>query len=219
MTTILAILNKYGYVYVEGLIGTLLLSLITVFFASILGTIIALMRMSKSKILNAITGAYLWLIRGTPILLQLYFFWLLLPKVLPFELSDTGAIIVAMIINAASYIAEIVRSGVESVDKGQIEAAKSLGLKPSNIYKKIIFPQAIRTILPALGNQYIATIKQTSLASVFFVAELTTSYRTVQSATFQAIPAIVIAGIIYLLIIGILNKGLELMERRLKIYG
>lgn len=219
MGQVIALWQEYGYVYIEGLIGTLKLSLVTVIFASILGTIIALMRMSDNKILVKLTDLYLWLIRGTPILLQLYFFWLFLPEVLPFPISDLQAIITALIINASSYIAEIIRAGIQSIDVGQVEAGKSLGLTNINIFRKIIFPQAIRNILPSLGNQYIATIKQTSLASVFFVAELTTAYKTVQSATFLAIPSLLIAGIIYLIIIGILNKGIELLESRLNVYG
>ena len=102
------------------------------------------------------------------------------------------------------------------MDKGQTEAAKSLGLSNINTMRKIILPQAIKNILPALGNQYIAMIKETSLASVFFVQELMTSYKTVQSATFLAIPALIIAGIIYLVVTTILTQALNILERRLK---
>lgn len=214
--TVIALWEKYGFVYIDGLIGTLRLAGITVLFASILGTVIALMKLSKIKVLDVTTSVYIGVLRGTPILLQLYFFWLFLPKIIPFQMSDTACIIVALIVNASSYVAEVVRAGIQAVDKGQSEAAKSLGITPWNEFTKIIFPQAIKNILPALGNEYISMVKQTSLASVFFVSELMTSYKTVQSATFLAIPSLLIAGIIYLIVTSILTKGLNAFERSLQ---
>lgn len=216
LESILKILQKYGYVYWEGLLGTLGISLVTVFFASIVGTMIAILRMSKSKILNGLLDIYVEVIRGTPILLQLYFFWIFLPKVIPYELSDLQCIIVALIVNASSYIAEVIRAGIQSVDSGQREAALSLGMSEKNVMMKIILPQAIQNILPAMGNEFIGMIKQASLASVFFVSELTTSFRTVQSITFLAIPSIMIAGIIYLLVTTSLSKIIQQYERHLQ---
>jgi ABC-type amino acid transport system permease subunit len=160
---------------------------------------------------------YIGILRGTPLLLQLYFFWLLLPKVVPFELSDTACIITALIVNASAYVAEVIRAGIQAVDKGQTEAAKSLGLSNYNTMRKIILPQAIKNILPALGNEYISMVKQTSLASVFFVQELMTAYKTVQSATFLAIPSLVIVGAIYLVVTTVLTKALTMFERRLNV--
>ncbi|HCX63224.1 amino acid ABC transporter permease [Sedimentibacter sp.] len=214
--TVIMLWNKYNYVYVDGLIGTLWLAALTVFAATILGTVIAIMKLSKIKILDLITSAYIGVLRGTPILLQLYFFWLVLPKIVPINLSDTACIIIALIVNASSYVAEVIRAGIQAVDKGQVEAARSLGLSSTNTMKKIVLPQAVKNILPALGNEYISMVKQTSLASVFFVQELMTSYRTVQSATFLAIPSLIIAGIIYLIVTTVLTKGLSVFERRLQ---
>ncbi len=214
--TIIALWNKYNYVYIEGLIGTLWLAALTVFAATLLGTVIAIMKLSKIKALDLITSAYIGVLRGTPILLQLYFFWLVLPKALPINLSDTACILIALIVNASSYVAEVIRAGIQAVDKGQVEAARSLGLSSINTMKKIVLPQAVKNILPALGNEYISMIKQTSLASVFFVQELMTSYKTVQSATFLAIPSLIIAGVIYLIVTTVLTKGLSMFERRLQ---
>lgn len=214
--TIISLWQKYGYVYISGLTGTLWLAGITVFAASILGTVIAILKLSKIKILDLAVNAYIGVIRGTPILLQLYFFWLLLPKVTPFSLSDTACIVVALIVNASSYVAEVIRAGIQAVDKGQGEAGKSLGLSNWNVMRKIILPQAIKNILPALGNEYISMVKQTSLASVFFVSELMTSYKTVQSATFLSLPSLVIVGIIYLVVTSILSKGINVFERSLQ---
>lgn len=214
--TIISLWQKYGYVYISGLTGTLWLAGITVFAVSILGTVIAILKLSKIKILDLAVNAYIGVLRGTPILLQLYFFWLLLPKVTPFSLSDTACIVVALIVNASSYVAEVIRAGIQAVDKGQGEAGKSLGLSNWNVMRKIILPQAIKNILPALGNEYISMVKQTSLASVFFVSELMTSYKTVQSATFLSLPSLVIVGIIYLVVTSILSKGINVFERSLQ---
>ncbi len=214
--TVIQLWQKYDYVYINGLLGTLWLSAITVLAATLIGTVIAIMRLSKISVLDWITRIYIGLLRGTPILLQLYFFWLVLPKLVPFQMSDTASIIVALIVNASSYIAEVIRAGIQAVDKGQVEAAKSLGMTSTNTMRKIVLPQAVKNILPALGNEYITMVKQTSLASVFFVQELMTSYRTVQSATFLAVPSLVIVGAIYLVVTAILSKGLEIFERRLQ---
>lgn len=214
--TIIKLWSKYDYVYINGLVGTLWLAAVTVMAATAVGTIIALMRLSGIRLLDRFTVLYIGILRGTPILLQLYFFWLTLPKISPITLSDTACIVIALIVNASAYVAEVIRAGIQAVDKGQREAAKSLGLSDRNTFRYIIFPQAIKNILPALGNEYITMVKQTSLASVFFVQELMTSYRTVQSATFLAIPSLVIVGLIYLLVTTILSKGLDLFERRLQ---
>jgi len=214
--TIIKLWSKYDYVYIDGLLGTLWLAAVTVMAATAVGTIIALMRLSGVRLLDRFTVLYIGVLRGTPILLQLYFFWLTLPKISPITLSDTACIVIALIVNASAYVAEVIRAGIQAVDKGQKEAAKSLGLSDRNTFRYIVFPQAIKNILPALGNVYITMVKQTSLASVFFVQELMTSYRTVQSATFLAIPSLVIVGVIYLVVTTILSKGLDLFERRLQ---
>ena len=214
---IVRILHQYGYVYAKGLWGTIWLSLVTVIAATVFGTLVALMKMSKVKILNVIVNVYIEIIRGTPILLQLYFFWIFLPKALPMmELTDTQCIIVALIVNSSAYVAEVIRSGIQAVDHGQTEAALSLGLSHHNMMMRIILPQAIKNILPALGNEFIVMIKETSMASVFFVPELTTSYKTVQSATFLAIPSLTISGMIYLALTFSLTRLLGILERKLK---
>jgi His/Glu/Gln/Arg/opine family amino acid ABC transporter permease subunit len=214
--TIIQLWAKYDYVYINGLFGTLWLAAVTVLFATVIGTLIATMKLSKIWILDRITSLYIGVLRGTPILLQLYFFWLVLPKIVVFDLSDTACIVIALIINASSYVAEVIRAGIQAVDKGQTEAAKSLGLSNKNMMRKIILPQAVKNILPALGNEYITMVKQTSLASVFFVQELMTSYRTVQSATFLAIPSLIIVGVIYLFLTTVLTWALGIFERRLQ---
>ena len=206
---------KYDNVFLSGLVGTLWISAVTVVLGTILGMLIALMRMGRSKVLNFIADAYIEILRGTPILLQLYFFWIGLPKIMPFELSDTACIVTALVINSSAYISEIIRAGISAVDKGQWEAAKSLGLSNKNMMVRVIMPQAVKNILPALSNEFISTVKGTSLASVFFVGELMTSFKTVQSATFLALQSLTIVGIIYFILNFVLSKLLKLLERRL----
>jgi His/Glu/Gln/Arg/opine family amino acid ABC transporter permease subunit len=214
---IAALWKKYDYVFLRGLKGTLWLALITLFFGTVLGMIVALMRMSKNRIIQFVVNIYIEVLRGTPILLQLYFFWLVLPKVSPIVLSDTACIIIALIVNSSSYISEIIRAGVQAVDKGQTEAAKSLGMSPALTLRYIILPQAVKNILPALGNQFILTVKETSLASVFFVGELMTAYKSVQSATFLSVSSLTIAGIIYLIVTSTLSRVVGLCEKRLSV--
>ena len=216
MDKIIKILVKFYPVFLKGLGGTLWLAAATVLFGTVLGLVIAILRMSRVRVFNAVAGVYIEILRGTPILLQLYFFWLMLPKIMPFEMSDTAAILVALIINASAYISEIIRAGIAAVDPGQWEAARSLGLSETNMMRKVILPQAVKNILPALCNEFIAEVKGTSLASVFFIPELTTSYRTVQSTTFLSIQPLLIAGMIYLFVTTVLSWGVRRMERRLK---
>lgn len=218
MDKIFKILEKYYPAYLSGLWGTLWISAVTVICGAILGMLIAIMRMGKVKVFNWIADAYVEVLRGTPILLQLYFFWIGLPKLLPFlELSDTVCIVVALVINASAYISEIIRAGINAVDKGQWEAARSLGLSNLHVMTHVIMPQAIKNILPALCNEFITTVKGTSLASVFFVGELMTSYKTVQSATFLALESLIIVGVIYFVLNFVLSKLLKVLERRLTV--
>ncbi len=217
MEIILKLLDRYSNVFIEGLWGTLWISAVTVFFGAVLGVVLALMRMSKSKVVNSVVISYTEILRGTPVLLQLYFFWIILPKFMPFELSDTACIVVALIVNSSAYISEIIRAGINAVDKGQWEAAKSLGLTPTHMMSRVILPQATKNILPALGNQFIAMVKETSLASVFFVGELTTSYKTVQSTSFRSLEPLVIVGVIYFILNFVLSKLVSILERRLQV--
>ena len=214
---IVKLLIKYYPVYLEGIWVTLWISAVTVLLGTLLGMVIALMRMSKLKPLRWFTDVYIEVLRGTPILLQLYFFWIGLPKIIPLDLSDTQCIVVALVINASAYISEIIRAGIGAVDKGQWEAAKSIGLSPRHTMTHVILPQAVKNILPALCNEFISTVKGTSLASVFFVGELMTSYKIVAAATFLQIPALTISGAIYFVMNFVLSKLLKALERRLMV--
>ena len=213
---IIKIWRKYDYVFIEGIKWTLILSVITIFFGTVLGTVLAFMKMSNNKVLRFIADVYNGVIRGTPILLQLYFFWLWLPKILPIRLTDRQAVTVGLIVNGASFISEVIRSGIQAVDIGQTEAAKSLGIRKSYTMRYIILPQAVKNILPALGNEFISMLKQTSLGSTFFIGEIMSSWRAVQTATYKPIPSLIIIGIIYLILTYLLTFLLGIFERKLK---
>lgn len=217
MAKMIKIWEKYYMVFLKGLGGTLWISAVVVALGTVLGMLVALMHMGKLKPLRALAEAYIEVLRGTPVLLQLYFFWIVLPKLVPFELSDTGCILVALIINASAYISEIIRAGIGAVDKGQWEAARSIGLSEVHVMTHVILPQAIKNILPALCNEFISTVKGTSLASIFFVGELMTSFKTVSSATFLALQSLTIAGVIYFTLNFVLSRLLQVLERRLTV--
>ena len=214
---IVKIMQKYWHVFlVEGVGYTLLLSLITVAFGAVLGLLLYLGRSVKFKPLNWLCIAIVEVVRGTPILLQLYVGYFLVPKILPFEVSEFASVAVALCINSGCYVSEIFRSGIQAVDKGQTEAARSLGLNSRQTMFQIVLPQAIKNILPALGNEFIMIIKETSLASTFFVGELMTAYLKVKGNTFLAMECMTIVGVIYFVLTFILSKLLGVFERRLK---
>ena len=214
---ILKIWARYSGVYWEGLLGTLWIAALTVLLGTVLGTLLAVLRLSRSRVGQGLAGFYIWIIRGTPVLLQLYFFYLLLPKVLPVQIGETESVMTALVINASAYVSEIIRAGIQAVDAGQAEAASCRGLNRRQTLRFIILPPAVENILPALGNEFVNMIKQASLASVFFVAELTTSYRTVTAATYLSIESLLISGLIYLLVTTVFTQIVNLAEHRMAV--
>ena len=212
------IFSKYWYNFlIEGVGITLVLSLITVVFGAVLGAVLAICKMSKFKPLGWIITAFVEIIRGTPLLLQLYIGYFVIPSLVPFlELDDFTCVTIALVLNSGAYVSEIIRSGIEAVDKGQTEAARSLGLTSTTTMMQIVLPQAIKNILPALCNEFITVIKETSLASTFFVGELMTMYLAVKAVTYNPIPTLMITGVIYFVLNFILSKALKIVERKLK---
>ena len=209
---------KYWDVFlIKGLSITISLSIIAVFFGAILGALLALGKMSRFKILRGIITAFIEVIRGTPILLQLYLFYFILPMALPaLNIETYPSIAIALVVNSSAYVSEVIRSGIQAVDKGQTEAARSLGLNKTQTMIKVVLPQAVKNILPALGNEFIMIIKETSLASTFFVGDLMTSYLTVRGATFLAIESLFIVGVIYFVLTFALSKLVGIYENKLK---
>lgn len=208
---------------IKGLTATILLSLMTVFFGTILGSLLALVKISKIKPLKWIVNAIVEVVRGTPMLLQLYISTFLIPVIIPAmnELENKKLICISMtlILNSAAYVSEIIRSGIEAVDKGQTEAARSLGLNGTTTMTNIVLPQAVKNILPALGNEFITVIKETSLASTFYVGELMTTYHIIVGKTHNSLPILMIIGIIYFILNFVLSKALGVFERRMKAHA
>ncbi len=217
-SNIIKIMAKYWQVFlIKGVSMTLLLSALTVLFGTILGTLLSLGKMSRFSVLRFLVTAYVEFIRGTPVLLQLFVGYFILPMLFPsLNISTFTCITIALIINSSAYVSEIVRSGIQAVDSGQMEAARSLGMNKSQAMLRIIYPQAIKNILPALGNEFIMVIKETSLASTFFVGDLMTSYYTVKGATYLGLECLIIIGVIYFILNFTLSKGVSRLERRLK---
>ena len=219
------IMGKYWYVFlVKGVGYTLLLSVIVLVCGAILGSIMAIGKGSKLAPLRWIITAIVEVVRGTPSLLQLYIGYFFVPKLLNIEglsaqMQAFVCCAIALIINSAAYVSEIVRSGIEAVDKGQTEASRSLGLNSFTTMTKIILPQAIKNILPALGNEFIVVIKETSLASTFFVGDLMTAYLEVKGATYLSTECLIIVGLIYFVLTFTLSKLMGVAERRLKAHA
>ena len=196
---------------------TLSLAAITVVVGAVLGSLLALLRMSKFPPFRWIAAVYTEIIRGTPMLLQLYLFYFALPQLIPFlNRKQYLCVAIALVCNSAAYVSEIIRSGIQAVDIGQTEAARSLGLTKGMTMRKVVLPQAVKNILPALGNEFVTIIKETSLASTFFVGDLMTSYLIVKGATYLAFESLIIVGAIYFVLTFSLSKLVGAFERRLK---
>ncbi len=213
--------KEYSGLFMSGLGMTLFMGLLTVAISTVSGSLMALMRRSNFGIgtfkpFRLIAAVYVEIIRGTPILLQLYFFYFMLPQWLPFlELSEFTCVLVACCVNSTAYVCEIVRAGIQAVDKGQTEAARSLGLNGTQTLLKVILPQAVKNILPALCNEFIAVIKETSLASTFFIGELMTQFKTINGFTYRVLEPLTIVGLIYFILTFGLSKLITLLERKL----
>lgn len=201
---------------------TLLLAAIAVILGTIIGAILAFGHMSGIKPLKWIIVAVVEFIRGTPALLQVYVIYFFVPMLIPQMnrmdpmLSAFICASVALTLNSAAYVSEIVRSGIEAVDKGQTEAARSLGLNTRVTMTQIVLPQAVKNILPALGNEFITVVKETSLAATFFAGELMTFYKEYVGVTHDALPAFMVVGLVYFVLNFVLSKGLKFAERRMK---
>ena len=205
----------------QGLAYTLILSVIAVTFGLMGGTVLVFLKRSRFRILHVISTAIVEVVRGTPMLLQLFVAYFLVPKAipalreLPLEPRQFISISVALAINSSAYVSEVIRSGIQAVDKGQNEAARSLGLNARQAMFKVVMPQAVRNILPALGNEFITVIKETSLASTFFVGDLMTTYKIINGATYLTLEPLTILACVYFILTFTLSRIVRLAERRL----
>lgn len=212
-TSMDTIVNAFPYL-MEGLQVTLYIFAIAIVIGFLIGLVVALFRLAPLKILNWIAKIFVDAIRGTPFIVQLFFIYFGLNSLEFISLDNTTAGIVTVAINAGAYFSEIIRAGIQSIDKGQTEAARSLGLNSTQNMRYIILPQAFRRMLPTITNQAIISLKDTSLLSVIGVADLTQEGRIQASATFDAFNVYLILGIIYFVIIYLLSMLASFVERK-----
>ncbi|OIK12878.1 amino acid ABC transporter permease [Bacillus sp. MUM 13] len=198
----------------KGLQTTLYIFVIAVILGFIIGLIVALMRLAPLKLLNGIALVFINAIRGTPFIVQLFFIYQGLNTLSFIHLDRTTAGIVTVAINAGAYFAEIIRAGIQSIDKGQTEAARSLGLTSRQAMTSIVLPQAFRRMLPTITNQAIISLKDTSLLSIIGIADLTQRGQIQQAATFEAFKIWLAVGVIYFIIIYLLTMLANFLERR-----
>ena len=199
----------------KGLSVTIQLTIVSLLIAIILGMVTCFFRISKISILRIIAAIYVDIIRGTPLIIQAYFLFFGITAALNFKMGNFLAGVIVLSLNAGAYLSEIFRSGINAVNKGQMEAARSLGLPYSTAMFKIIIPQAIRIVIPSVANQFIITLKDTSIISVIGAPELMKASSLIVSRNFKAFEIYGFTAIMYFIVIFSLTKILSIFERRL----
>jgi len=209
--------NRYKFI-LEGLFNTIIIALFAVIIGIIIGILVALIRNNydrnnKMKILNSIVKWYVDIIRGTPVVLQLMIIYYVI-----FKSVDISVVLVGILtfgINSGAYVSEIIRAGIQSIPVGQTEAGYALGLKYNQVMKYIVLPQALKNVLPALGNEFITLVKETSIGAYIGIIELTKASDIIASRTYDYFLPLIIVAIIYLIITLGLSKGIQKLERKL----
>lgn len=209
-------IQKYGTFFVKGLQNTVLISLIGVICGAIIGSFIALAKLSKFKILSWPASIYIALLRGTPMLVQVFIVFFGTTALLGLDISALICGTIALVINSSAYIAEIIRAGINAVDKGQTEAAQCLGLNYSKTMIHIVLPQAFKNILPALGNEFVTLIKESSIISTIGVGEIMFNAQVVQGISFDPFTPLIIAACMYFILTFSLSSVMSLIEGRMK---
>ena len=202
----------------QGLWMTIELTLVSLLIAAVLGLLFGLLSVSRTTFLRGISRVYIDIIRGTPLIVQVFFIYFGIPSALNMRLDAFIAGVIALSLNAGAYTAEIVRGGIQSIDKGQMEAARSLGLPYTMAMRRVVLHQAIKTMIPAIVNQCIITLKDSSLVSVIGLAELTQTGRLIIANNFESLKMWIIIGVMYFIPIMILSKVSSHIERKMS-YG
>lgn len=218
------VLNKYQTMFWQAALLTLTLSMATVLISTVLGSLLSLPKISKNRLVSLIPNIYVAFIRGTPLLVQIYMvyygmslFNISLPAVtiLGTDFDKYFAGLLALVINSTAYVCEIVRSGILSIDDGQMEAARSIGFNKAQSMLYIIFPQAFKNILPALGNEFVSIIKESSQVSVIGLAELMYTTNTIRAISFKSFEPLIIVSVIYFILTYVTSSLLKVMEKRM----
>ena len=218
--TIGKIIERYSSFFAQGVVNTLIIAAFSVLLGTILGTLMATMRMGKILPLKWLAVAYIEFIRGTPLMVQLMFIFYGLPMIgvkipdiswIP-NFSRFAAGIVAMSMNSCAYVAEVIRSGIQAVDYGQTEAARSVGFSSGEAMRLVVLPQAI---LPALGNEFVTVIKESSIVSVIGIADLMFRTNDVIALSYKSLECLAVAALIYFVLTFISSRIVSLAERKL----
>ncbi|MDD2294832.1 MAG: amino acid ABC transporter permease [Eubacteriales bacterium] len=217
-------LIDYAPYFWKGTKVTVLLSLNAVILGAALAAALAFMKMSKYKVVSKVAAVYIDVIRGTPLIVQLWIVYLQLSKLIAFPDVIIGGVdmtrylpcLIALTMNSGAYVAEIIRGGIQSVEKGQTEAARSLGMNHWMSMRLVILPQAIRTILPAIGNELVTMIKETAIIQYLGIADIMYARNTVATITYSILPSYYVAAIIYLLLNIVSTRGIRVWERKLQ---
>ncbi len=218
-------LPKYGAFFVQGVEYTLLLAIVSVALAVIPALLLALMRLSRNRFIKSLSGAYIAVFRSTPLLVQLSIIYfglfgaISIPRITIFGFVDLSRFVpgvVALALNSSAYVAEIFRAGILAVDAGQMEAARSLGLSKWKGMKLVVLPQAIKNVLPALANEVVTMVKESSICSMLGMAELMFGAKAVASTTYITLAPYTMAALIYFCINYPASKAIEAIERRMR---
>lgn len=219
MSEFLSFTATYLPYLLQGALITIEIAVIGVIFGSIIGILVGLGRVSTIPFLSQISRFYVWVIRGTPLLLQLFVIHFAIPSVFSsLTMPPFVSASIALSLNAAAYIAEIARGAIQSIDKGQMEAARSLGLSSSQSMRRVIIPQAFRRMLPPLGNEFIALIKESSLVSTIALYDLLRTGQQIISSTYRYMEVFLLIGLIYLLLTTIMSYIVGKIEKKVGAY-
>ena len=215
------VFNEALPLLLEGLKLTVITSLVSIGIGMIIGLFVCLMKMSKNVVLRAIAGGYIWIIRGTPMLVQAFIVFFGVPQIIRMFVSDfkftaITAGVITLSLNAGAYLAEIYRGGIMAVPKGQTEAARSLGMTHGQTMRKVVLPQALKFSIPSLVNQFIITIKDTSILSAIGMAELVNKAKTYVGSTYTFFETYLVVALMYLVIISLLMILSNYIEKKLK---
>ena len=213
-------IGEHAAEFADGARTTLYLTLISGAAGLILGVAAALARTSSNALLRTIASAYVWIIRGTPLLVQILFMYFALPVLIPgLNLPDFAAAVIALALNVGAYNAEAVRAGLNAVPRGQTEAARALGLPKSRVFMDVVFPQAFKISLPPLVSNFVALLKDSSLAYAIGVVELTNVGNRIQSSTFQPVETLITVGVTYLVLTTLVTQVTAAIEYRFDVEG
>lgn len=215
------IISVYGKLLLEAMGQTLIMAFYSLIFASIIGLIFGMLSVLKSKVCNVIAQIFVDIIRGVPMIVLAFFVFFGIPYALKnflhstFTFTALQAGIICLSLNCGAYMSEIIRAGIQSVDVGQMEAARSLGIPYWKAMQKVVLPQAIRTMIPSIINQFIITLKDTSILSVIGFPELVNAAQNVIAINFKSFQVWFLVGLMYLIVITILSKVAKALERRM----